>query len=190
MSPTVDILIVGVGGQGILLAGELISEAALEAGYDVKKSEVHGMAQRGGAVSSHVRIGEKVFSPLIPLGQADVLLAFEKAEALRWVHFVKPSGRVIVNDMKWVPPNALLKDAVYPPDPIGSIRQRVPDVRVVRAHDMAKSLGLFRAANMVLVGAVSLNLDIHDSVWERIIKKKVPQGTEELNWRAFQQGRT
>jgi indolepyruvate ferredoxin oxidoreductase, beta subunit len=189
MKKPTNILIVGVGGQGVLLASALISEAALEAGYDAKKSEVHGMAQRGGVVSSHVRIGEKVFSPLIPMGQADVLLAFEKAEAQRWVHFIKPGGKLIVNDLKWVPPIAFLKGFSYPPDPVDIVRKRIADVRVVPAQDIAKSLGNFRAANLVLVGAVSQHLDIPESVWEKVVARRVPKGTEALNWRAFLEGR-
>ncbi len=173
----------------MLLASALISEAALEAGFDAKKSEVHGMAQRGGVVSSHVRMSEKVFSPLIPLGQADVLLAFEKAEALRWVHFMKPNGKLIVNDLKWVPPIAFLRGFAYPPDPIAEVRKRVQDVRVVPAQAVAQSLGNFHAANLVLVGAVSRHLDIPESVWEKVIRNRVPKGTEDLNWKAFQEGR-
>jgi indolepyruvate ferredoxin oxidoreductase beta subunit len=189
MKKTTNILIVGVGGQGVLLASALISEAALEAGYDAKKSEVHGMAQRGGVVSSHVRIGEKVFSPLIPMGQADILLAFEKAEALRWVHAIKSGGKLIVNDLKWVPPIAYLKGFSYPPDPIASVRRRISDVRVVPAQSIAQSLGNFRTANLVLVGAVSKHLDIPEPVWEKVVRHRVPKGTEELNWKAFLEGR-
>jgi indolepyruvate ferredoxin oxidoreductase beta subunit len=189
MKQSSNILIVGVGGQGVLLASALISEAALDAGYDAKKSEVHGMAQRGGVVSSHVRIGEKVFSPLIPPGQADVLLAFEKAEAQRWVHFIKPKGKVIINDLKWVPPIAFMKGFSYPHDPVEIVRERVQDVRVVPAQSIAQSLGNFRAANLVLVGAVSRHLDIPESVWEKVILNRVPKGTEDLNRKAFLEGR-
>ena len=116
-----NILIVGVGGQGVLLASELLSTVALESGYDTKKSEVHGMAQRGGAVTSHVRLGEKIFSPLIPEGSADVILAFEQAEAQRWVHFLKDGGTVVVNNFKLIPPIASMKGFQYPDDPIGAL---------------------------------------------------------------------
>jgi indolepyruvate ferredoxin oxidoreductase, beta subunit len=172
----------------VLLAGELISEAALEAGCDVKKSEVHGMAQRGGVVSSHVRFGRAVHSPLIPLGQADVLLAFERAEALRWIHFLRPGGTAVVNDLKWVPPIALMKGFAYPEDPLGVVRARVAGLKVVDANAVAESLGNIRAANTVLVGAVSRSLSIPEGVWLSVIRARVPKGTEDLNVSAFQAG--
>jgi indolepyruvate ferredoxin oxidoreductase beta subunit len=109
-----NILIVGVGGQGVLLASQILSEAALQAGYDVKKSEVHGMSQRGGVVSSHIRFGKKVHSPLIPNGAADVILAFERAEALRWIHELKPGGAMIVNAQIIIPPIAVDTKYSYP----------------------------------------------------------------------------
>lgn len=189
MKNTTNILIVGVGGQGVLLASELISDAALDAGYDVKKSEVHGMAQRGGVVSSHVRIGEKIFSPLIPLGKADVLLAFEEAEAMRWVHFVKPDGALVVNNLKWVPPIALMKGFAYPSSPLDTVKNRNPRLKIVDANAVADILGNIRVANTVLVGAVSVSLDIPEAVWEKAILKRVPKGTEDINLDAFRRGR-
>jgi indolepyruvate ferredoxin oxidoreductase beta subunit len=185
-----DILIVGVGGQGVLLAGEVLSSVALEAGYDVKKSEVHGMAQRGGVVSSHVRLGNRVHSPLIPEGQADVLLAFEQSEALRWIHFVKPDGAAIVNRKTLIPPIALLKGkgTAYPENPIDSIRLRISRVLVVPAGDIAAGLGNPRIENAVLLGALSRFLDIPESVWEAALRDRVPRGTEDVNLRAFRSG--
>ena len=184
-----NILIVGVGGQGILLASELLSEAAMEAGYDVKKSEVHGMAQRGGVVSSHVRMGEKIFSPLIKEGTADVLLAFEIAEALRWNYFVKSEGTAVVNSLKLVPPIALFKGFQYPMDPIRLIKERSKNVRIIEAARLANELGNSRTANIILVGAISKLLPIPESIWKEIIFKRVPRGTEEINLKAFQTGR-
>jgi indolepyruvate ferredoxin oxidoreductase, beta subunit len=187
---TVDVLIVGVGGQGVLLASELLSDAALRAGFDVKKSEVHGMAQRGGSVSSHVRISAvKVHSPLIPAGHADVLLAFEQAEALRWIHFLKPEGTVIVNSKRLVPPSALLRKAPgYPADPVGSIGRRAARIVPVDAESAAARLGNTRVENMVLLGALSRTLDIPENVWMEAIGNRVPGKTIEINRKAFLTG--
>jgi len=188
MKQAYNILIVGVGGQGVLLASELISEAALKSGYDVKKSEVHGMAQRGGVVSSHVRIGTKIYSPLIHLGQADVLLAFEQAEALRWVHFLKEGGTLIVNDLKWIPPIAFVKGFSYPENPFEILRKRAAVLMSVNANAVAETLGNSRVANMVLVGAVSKSLAIPYAVWETVVRERVPKGTEAMNLQAFRAG--
>jgi indolepyruvate ferredoxin oxidoreductase beta subunit len=141
MKKTINVLIVGVGGQGILLTSELLSEAAMEAGYDVKKSEVHGMAQRGGVVSSHVRIGERIYSPLIKEGETDVLLAFEAAEALRWVHFLKTDGTVVLNDLRLIPPIALIKGFKYPDRPVELIKNRMKNVKPIHAVRIAQNLG-------------------------------------------------
>jgi len=184
-----NILIVGVGGQGVLLASELLSTVALESGYDTKKSEVHGMAQRGGAVTSHVRLGEKIFSPLISEGSADVILAFEQAEAQRWVHFLKDGGTVVVNNFKLIPPIASMKGFQYPDDPIGALRKRVQHVKVIDAVEIAERLGNPRLVNTVLLGVLSLSLDISTVIWEKIIRKRVPKGTEALNYKAFLEGR-
>jgi len=185
-----NILIVGVGGQGVLLAGEMLAAAAAQAGYDVKQSEVHGMAQRGGVVSSHVRIGPRVFSPLIPAGKADILLCFEQAEALRWVHFCRPEGTVIVNLQKLVPPIALMKGISYPEDPLAGVRRRAAGVIPLDAAEMAESLKNSRVVNMVLLGAVSRHLDIPLAVWESVIEKRVPPGTVTVNQQAFEKGRS
>jgi len=184
-----DVLIVGVGGQGVLLASEILSNVAQEAGYDVKKSEVHGMAQRGGVVSSHVRFGKKIFSPLIKEGNADVILSFESAEALRWVHFVKSNGVVIVNDYKLVPPIASMKGFDYPDDPIAKVKARIKNVKSVNAVEIANKLGNPRMVNTILLGTLSSSIDIPVSTWEKIIRERVPKGTEELNIKAFYAGR-
>ncbi|MBN1894986.1 indolepyruvate oxidoreductase subunit beta [bacterium] len=185
-----NILIVGVGGQGVLLASEMLAAAAAQAGYDVKQSEVHGMAQRGGVVSSHVRIGPSVQSPLIPAGQADILLCFEQAEALRWVHFCRPGGTVIVNLQKLVPPIALMKGHSYPEDPLAGVRRRAARVIPVDAAKIAASLENSRVVNVVLLGAVSRHLDIPPAVWEKVIEKRVPPGTAPVNNQAFKKGRS
>ncbi len=190
MKEVMNILIVGVGGQGVLLASEVLSAVAMEAGYDAKKSEVHGMAQRGGVVSSHVRMGEKVYSPLIMQGHADVVLAFEQAEALRWVHFLKKDGTIIINDYRLVPPIASMKGFDYPDDPMGSVKKRVSRTKVIDAVSIAEKLGNPRLVNTILLGMLSNSLDIPVKVWEKVISERVPRGTEALNAEAFTAGRS
>jgi indolepyruvate ferredoxin oxidoreductase beta subunit len=185
-----NILIVGVGGQGILLASELLCEVAFLSGRDVKKSEVHGMAQRGGVVSSHVRIGDKIYSPLIPTGQADVLLSFEQAESKRWIHFVRSGGQVIVNTRKLIPPVAFMRSMRYPEDPIGELRSRQQNIIPVSATEMAESLGNIRVANIILLGVLSRFLQLPLESWEQGIRKRVPRGTEAVNLKAFHAGRS
>lgn len=186
---TVNILIVGVGGQGVVLASAILSEVALQAGYDVKKSEVHGMSQRGGVVTSHVRIGQKVYSPLIPNGGADVILAFERAEALRWAHELKPSGAMIVNEYKLVPPIAVDPKYVYPEDALEQIKDRVKNLHVLNADQISFKLGNPRLANTILLGALSKTLSIDESIWRQVISRRVPKGTGEANLKAFEEGR-
>lgn len=186
---TKNILIVGVGGQGVVLASAILSEVALTAGYDVKKSEVHGMSQRGGVVSSHVRLGARVHSPLIPEGGADVILAFERAEALRWSHELKNGGVLIVNVQKIVPPIAVDTRYQYPDDALEQLKARVKNLRVLDAEAISKELGNVRLANTVLLGALADTLDVPAEVWREVIAKRVPKGTAEANLRAFEAGR-
>jgi len=184
-----NILIVGVGGQGVLLASEILCLAALNAGFDTKKSEVHGMAQRGGVVSSHVRIGEKIHSPLIKEGHADIMLAFEAAEALRWIYFVKPDGKAVINDYHLVPPIASMKGFDYPENPIAKVKDKLADVQIVNAVKIAEELGNPRLLNTILIGVLSKSLNIPEKIWHDVIKSRVPKGTEDLNSQAFQKGR-
>ena len=186
---TKNVLIVGVGGQGILLASELLSEVAFTAGLDVKKSEVHGMAQRGGVVSSHVIIGSKVYSPLIREGQADIILSFEVAEALRWIHFLKTNGTAIINNRKLVPPVALMKGMAYPNDPIKDVKKHIQNVKVIKAAEIAESLGNPRVANILLLGVLSNSLKITKDIWMKCIRMRVPKGTQDVNIQAFERGR-
>jgi indolepyruvate ferredoxin oxidoreductase beta subunit len=189
VTEAMNILIVGVGGQGVVLASAILSEVALLAGYDVKKSEVHGMSQRGGVVSSHIRIGPKVHSPLIPDGNADVILAFERAEALRWSHELKAGGTMIVNTQKVVPPIAVDTKYHYPDDALDQLRKRVKNLRVLDAEQISQDLGNVRLANTVLLGALANTLKIEESVWREIISKRVPKGTAEANLKAFEAGK-
>ncbi len=185
----VNVLIVGVGGQGVLLASQILSNVALQSGLDVKKSEVHGMAQRGGVVSSHIRFGKKVYSPLIPNGKADVILAFEKAEALRWAHELKSGGSMIVNNHKLIPPIAVDPKYVYPDDSLDQLKEKVEHLNVVNAADVAEKLGNPRLANTVLLGALSKTQDIKEETWREVISRRVPKGTTEANLKAFAAGR-
>ena len=186
---TTSIFITGVGGQGIILASELLSEVALSGGYDVKKSEVHGMAQRGGSVVSAVRFGEKVYSPVISEGEADVLLAFEPLEALRTLHFAKPEGKVIVNTRPIMPATVASGAATYPQDLFDRIKKEVPDVVMLDGYALAKQAGSTRTVNVVLLGALSNFLPFSEDDWMRAIERRVPPKYLEQNKTAFKLGR-
>ncbi|MCD6532085.1 indolepyruvate oxidoreductase subunit beta [bacterium] len=186
---TTSIFITGVGGQGIILASELLSEVALSGGYDVKKSEVHGMAQRGGSVVSAVRFGEKVYSPVISEGEADVLLAFEPLEALRTLHFAKPEGKVIVNTRPIMPATVASGAATYPQDLFDRIKKEVPDVVMLDGYALAKQAGSTRTVNVVLLGALSNFLPFSEDDWMKAIERRVPPKYLEQNKTAFKLGR-
>ncbi len=188
MNQPTNILIVGVGGQGVILASELLSEAAMEAGYDVKKSEIHGMSQRGGVVSSHVRFADKVHSPLIPNGMANVVLAFEAAEGLRWAGQVTPDGMLVVNTQQIIPTIAFTKEHSYPEDPIGDAEKIANRIIPIDALGIAHEIGNPKLVNTILLGAISAELPISNDIWESIIKRRVPKGTIELNMIAFRRG--
>lgn len=185
-----NVLIVGVGGQGVILASEILCEVARVMGLDAKKSEVHGMSQRGGVVSSHIRFGKKVYSPLIPSGEADVILAFELAEGLRWVHQLAEGGSFIVNDHKLVPPITATGKFFYPEDVMGRIRARAPKAKLVEATDMAKALGNPRMVNTILLGVLSQSTDLPEEKWLDVIEKMAPKGTGKINREAFLAGRS
>jgi len=186
---TKNVLIVGVGGQGVLLASEILSEVARLGGMDAKKSEVHGMSQRGGVVTSHVRFGEKVSSPLIPSGEADVVLAFELAEGLRWIHELAESGRIIVNRQKLVPPITATGLFSYPEDVVERIRELAPEAEIVDAIGIARELGNPKMVNTILLGVLSKYLDLEEEHWLKVIEKMAPKGTGEINRKAFLEGR-
>ncbi|MCK4548583.1 MAG: indolepyruvate oxidoreductase subunit beta [Candidatus Krumholzibacteria bacterium] len=185
-----NVLIVGVGGQGVLLASEILTEVAKVMGLDAKKSEVHGMSQRGGVVTSHIRFGEKVYSPLIPSGESDVILAFELSEGLRWIHELAEGGTFIVNDHKLVPPITATGKFFYPEDAIDRIKARVPGAKLVEATDIARELGNPRLVNTILLGVMSQSIDLAEDTWLEVIKKMAPKGTAELNRKAFLAGRS
>lgn len=187
------LLLAGVGGQGVLLASMIVADALLSAGHDVKQSEVHGMAQRGGSVFSHIRWGPRVDSPLVPLGSAEVLAAFEWAEAIRWVSYVREGGAVVADVRTIVPPGACSDrrswSTEFPGiDPEVFISRRLK-TRPIDAAATALGLGNVRVANSVVLGSVASFLDIDQIHWEAAIGRLVPAGTEEVNLAAFRAGR-
>jgi indolepyruvate ferredoxin oxidoreductase beta subunit len=189
MTDIKNVLLAGVGGQGILLASEIMSEALMLAGHDVKKAEVHGMAQRGGSVVSHVRYGKQVLSPTIADGTADVLFGFELLETCRYLSLLKKGGQGIVNNVRIAPPSVALGQQEYPEDIPGMIRSRVDDVHVVNGMELAEQAGDMRTVNVVLIGALSLYLDLDKELWIKAIKAMVPERFLDLNLRAFELGR-
>lgn len=184
-----DVVLAGVGGQGAVLTARVLAETALSAGYDVKTSEVHGMAQRGGSVVSMVRWGEKVYSPLIPAGRADFFLAFELLEGLRRLEYLSDEGTAIVNDYRLDPLPVLRGDAQYPQDALNSIRAYVAHLVELDARRMAADAGNPRAVGSVLLGALSAFLGFPSDAWEHAINSFVPAKALEVNLKAFALGR-
>ena len=184
-----NILLVGVGGQGILLASEILAETFMLAGYDVKKSEIHGMSQRGGSVVSHVRYGEKVYSPIVPEGEGDILFGFELMETCRSLSLLKPGGSVIANDLRIPPPSVLMGKESYPEGLADGISARFSDFLLVDGQKLATEAGNPRAANTVLLGAVSKRLDIAEEFWLAALRRMVPSKALEINMKAFMMGR-
>ena len=186
---TTDIVIVGVGGQGILLTSDILAEVAFREGYDVKKSEIHGMAQRGGSVISEVRFGEKVFSPLIKKGEANFLVALEKLEALRFSSYLKKDGILIVNDMKIPPLGVSLGKEKYPEDIFSILERKKFCLIKVDGLALAEKAGNLKVINVALLGVLSCFLPFSLSTWEKIIENMVPSHTVECNLKAFRLGR-
>lgn len=184
-----NILFSGVGGQGILLASEIMAYALLAAGYDVKKSEVHGMAQRGGSVTAQLRYGDKVYSPLIEPGRADIQMAFEMMEAVRYLPYLHKGSTVIVNTQKILPPAVATGKTTYPEDVLDHIIAHGIKVVQVDAFDLAREVGEVRTANVVMVGAVSAFLPMDSAAYEEIIATRVPTKFKDVNLRAFAAGR-
>ncbi len=186
--PTKNILIVGVGGQGTLLTSRILARVVVNMGYDVKATEVHGMAQRGGSVVSEVRYGEKVYSPVIKKGDVDVLLAFEKLEAARWIPYLKPGGKVIINDDRVDPLPVMTGKAQYPDDIAQHIASLIPDTTILDATDVAVECGSAKAANVVLVGLAASALDLPQDEVEKAVREMVPAKALETNVKAFRRG--
>ena len=189
MEETGNILFSGVGGQGILLASELTVYSLLAAGYDAKKSEVHGMAQRGGSVTAQLRYGKKVYSPLIEPGGADIQVAFEMMEAVRYLPYLHKGSKVVVNTQKILPPSVATGQAEYPEEVLNHLTERDIVVVPVDAFDIAREVGEVRTANVVMVGALSAFLPVDEANFEEIIRKRVPQKFIDVNLKAFAAGR-
>ena len=183
-----NILIVGVGGQGVLLASEILSDVAMKAGFDVKKSEVHGMSQRGGVVSSHVKFAKKVYSPIIPYGDADILISFEQAEALRALDWVKKKGMVATSTTRLVPPITASGKFSYPDDPVAEIKKKTQNVVAIDADKIALKLGNIRLVNTLLLGAISNQLDFDNEIWQQSFKDRVKAKFVDINLKAFAEG--
>jgi len=183
-----SILFAGVGGQGILRASDIICEAIMEAGLDVKKSEVHGMAQRGGCVTSHVRYGKKVYSPLAEPGSIQTLISFEKMEALRYLKFLRKDAAIIVNTEEIYPPAVNMGNAPYPEDVVSFLKKHYGKVISFNAVELAQKAGNMKTANVVLLGAVSNLMNIDQSIWQSVIKKSFPDKLVKMNLAAFQMG--
>jgi indolepyruvate ferredoxin oxidoreductase, beta subunit len=188
---TRNIFLSGVGGQGTILASNILGQVLLNAGYDVKKAEVHGMAQRGGDVTTHFRFGAKVHSPLIKQGEADYLISFELLEALRYINWVKPDGKILLNNHKILPPSVSLGKMEYPQDVEQTFRKHFKEnVWIVKGNEIAKGLGNTQAANVVLIGAFSNFFpELAAEQWAGAIKALLPSGLHEINLKAFQEGR-
>ena len=184
---THNLLFAGVGGQGVVLASEVLALVAANEGYDVKQGEVHGAAQRGGAVVSHIRFGERVFSPLNLRGQVDVMVAFEKLEAVRHAHYLKPGGVLIINEHR-IEPTYLNTAVKYPDDPIGFLKTKPFRVMTLNATEMARSLGNERVASLILLGAASTFIPLKQESWDAILRQRIPAKFLALNQKAFAQG--
>lgn len=185
---TKNIMIVGVGGQGSLLASKLLGKLFLSRGYDVKVSEVHGMSQRGGSVVTYVRYGDKVYSPIIDKGQADFILSFELLEAARWTEYLKPGGRIVTNTQQINPMPVITGAAQYPQGLVEKMRQAGMDVDAFDALSLAEEAGSAKAVNIVLLGRLSKSFDFSQAEWEQAIQESVPPKFLELNLRAFALG--
>ena len=188
-SKIINVVTCGVGGQGVLLFTDILADVALRAGLDVKKSEVHGMAQRGGSVVSQLRFGEQVFSPLIEETTADFIVGFEKLETLRYIHFLSEKGKVLVDSLEISPMPVLTGVVEYPKDIMERIKSRAANVYEVNAYSKAKELGETRTQNVIMLGAVSRFLKFPLDLYKASIEKNVKAKFVELNLKAFNQGR-
>lgn len=188
MNDVRSILFVGVGGQGIILASKILTEGLSKFGYDVKMSEVHGMAQRGGSVTTQVRFGGKVLSPLIGLSEADVIVAFEKVEAARWLQYLKPGGTLIVNDHEIYSVPVLIGAEQYPDGVIDKLKSAIPNTIVVDAAGIASGIGNIKSQNVVLLGALVKALELGELDWIGVMGEQVPGKHLDINIKAFNAG--
>lgn len=183
-----SILIVGVGGQGTLLTSRILGNVAMEEGYDVKMSELHGMAQRGGSVVTYVKMGQEVHSPIIEEQEADVILAFEELEALRWNKFLKKDGVMVVNSQQIPPMPVITRKAAYPEKITEKLQGAYSGTVLINALDMAKELGNVKVLNVIMLGKIAKILEIDQEVFLKAIEKSVPEKLIDLNRKAFAAG--
>lgn len=186
---SINVLIAGVGGQGTVLAGKILGLAAMKAGLDVKQSEIHGMSQRGGSVVTHIRFGRQIHSPLVMKGSADVILAFEELEALRYFPYLKESGLIIVNQQQMLPMPVITGAAQYPVGPVDEMVNRGAKVIALDASGIGLSLGDARAANVVLLGVLASALPFNEEVWLDSLNESLKPELISLNLKAFKAGR-
>ncbi|MDD3766019.1 MAG: indolepyruvate oxidoreductase subunit beta [Eubacteriales bacterium] len=183
-----NIMIVGVGGQGTLLASRILGAAAIANGYDVKVSEVHGMSQRGGSVVTYVKYGDKVYSPIVGEGEADIILAFEQLEAYRYANYLKKGGKMLVNIQKTNPMPVITGAAEYPKDIIEKMRQKGADIIDVDAFSLACEAGNAKTVNVVLIGVLAARSNIEKDIWLSALEDTVPPKFLEVNKKAFELG--
>jgi indolepyruvate ferredoxin oxidoreductase, beta subunit len=182
-----NILLVGVGGQGTILVSKILSSGLLNAGYDVKMSEIHGMAQRGGSVSTQVRFGKKVFSPIMGHGQADILVSFEMMEALRWMKYLSPEGKVVINDYQ-IPSAPILFGKVDYPEGVAQLISGKVNATIIKASEIAAKIGNARTMNIVLFGALVKSMQLTEIDWESAIRDNVKANMVDINISAFKAG--
>ncbi len=183
-----NVMIVGVGGQGTLLASRIIGNVAMKKGYDVKMSEVHGMAQRGGSVVTYLKLADKVYSPIIEKSDADIILGFEELESLRWIDYLKKDGKIIINTQKIDPMPVIIGKKKYPEAIVERIKDNYTDVTVIDALKIAKKAGNMKAVNTVIIGQFAKIGNIEKKIWVEAIKETVPSKFLEVNLKAFEAG--
>lgn len=184
-----NILMAGIGGQGIIMASNILSEALLAAGYDVKKSEVHGMAQRGGSVVSHVRFGNKVFSPLIRKGEVNILYSLEVLETLRYTDYLEKDSIIILNNYRLNPPSVSLGAQTYPEGIPELMKEHFPRTTLIDGVELAKEAGNPKTVSTVILGHLSRYIDIPDDTWADVMKDRLPPKILQVNLKAFEAGR-
>lgn len=183
-----SLLLVGVGGQGTILVSKILSQGLLEEGYDVKMSEIHGMSQRGGSVTTQIRFGEKVYSPNITKGEADLIMSFEKIEAVRYIDQLKKGGILVVNNEEVYPLTVLSGIEEYPEGIIDKLKESIDNIKVIEARKIAKELGEPRAQNIVMLGALVKHLGVENIDWVKLIKENLPEKVHQVNIKAFEKG--
>ncbi len=181
-------MIVGVGGQGTLLASRILGNLIVTKGYDLKVSEVHGMSQRGGSVVTYVRFGEKVYSPIVTLGEADIILAFEQLEAYRWVSYLKENGKMIMNNQQMEPMPVITGSAAYPADIPAKLQKYTDSLVALDALKLAVEAGNSKAVNVVLLGVMAQEMEFTEEEWIQAIEKTVPEKFADINKKAFLAG--